>query len=227
MNLFEISLITLSNSIAEPVSCITDIILAGVSYYFFVRLRYLKNSAIAEKHWASFFLFFGHSTFSGGLAHAICDRISNPAYDLVWLSMQLFSGAAVFYALNAAIRSEIKHKGQQKYFLLATNIQLLIFLPCVFYFMHFKVVEVNLFISLVALLYIYIISFQTNWVHRALIGLGFLISGFTVYVHYKKVSLAWWFNHNDIAHVIMYLSLILIYKGVKYKIMSDSLFKYK
>lgn len=225
MNLLKHILNALSNYLAEPVSSLSDLLLAVIAFILYRRIRSYKKLKISEKDWARFFLFLAYSTFCGGLAHAIFNRESNPVYDIIWLLMQLFSGIAVYYALSAAIHSEIKYTRQQNLFRKAAYLQLLIFLPSVLYFSDFKVVAVNSFIAIVALLIIYLFSKQSTWLHRALITSGFLISVIAVYVNHTKNSLAPWFNHNDLSHVIMFLSLLLIYKGVKYKLSEYSLFK--
>lgn len=225
MNLAERISNSISYYLSEPVSSLSDILLAVLAFILYRRMRSFKKLKISEKDWARFFLFLAYSTFCGGLAHAIFNRESNPVYDVIWLLMQLFSGIAVYYALNAAIHSEIKYTRQQNFLRRAAYLQLLIFLPCVLYFFNFKVVAVNSSIAIVALLIIYLFSKQSTWVHRALITSGFLISVIAVYVNYTKTSLAPWFNHNDLSHVIMFLSLLLIYKGVKYKLLEYSFFK--
>lgn len=207
---------------SEPVTSITDFMLAAVAFYFFYSIHKMESKKRSVINWSKFFLFLGLSTFFGGLAHAISDRENNFIYDLVWLSMQLSSGLSVFYAQSAAFRSEIRNRKTQKILHKVSFIQLLLFIPSVIYFFSFKVVAINSSIGLIELVILFLPVGIQNWKHKALISAGVLISFLTVYVNSTKLSIATWFNYNDISHVIMFVSILMICKGVKYKHKVDS-----
>lgn len=216
MNLFDKITLHLKQHLAEPLSSLSDVLLALCAFYFYYRLQQKNQSASKNQDlWSPFFLFFGVSTFLGGIAHSILLREDNPKYDLVWISMQFFSGIAVYFAQIACIRSEINNSVLHKCLLRLARIQLILFIPLVFYFFHFLVVALNSAVGLIEICLIYSISTSKPKISRQLINGGFLISFLTVFVNIKKIHLTAWLNHNDLSHLIMLMSLILIYQGVK------------
>jgi hypothetical protein len=197
--------------------------LSAVAFYFFFSINKIKSKKRSVMNWSKFFLFLGISTFLGGIAHAIHDRQNNFVYDIVWLAMQLGSGFSVFYAQSAAFRSEVRNRKTQKLLHKVAFIQLMLFIPSVIYFFSFKVVALNSSIGLIELVVLFLPIGIQNWKHKTLICTGVLISFLTVYVNTTKLSFASWFNYNDISHVIMFVSILMICRGVKHKHKSDSL----
>lgn len=209
--------------LSEPMTSITDFMLSAVAFYIFFSINKIESKKRSVINWSKFFLFLGFSTFFGGIAHAISDRQDNLIYDLVWLAMQLSSGISVFYAQSAAFRSEVRNRKTQRILHKISFIQLMLFIPSVIYFFSFKVVALNSSIGLIELVILFLPIGIQNWKHKALICSGVLISFLTVYVNTTKLSIASWFNYNDISHVIMFVSILMICKGVKYKHKTDSL----
>lgn len=215
---------TIQSLLCEPMTSITDFMLSGVAFYFFFSFHKIESKKRNVINWSKFFLFLAFSTFFGGMAHAITNRENNLVYDLVWLSMQVCSGISVFYAQSAAFRSEIRNRKTQKVLHQISLAQLILFIPSVIYFFSFKVVAINSSIGLIELVVLFLPLGIRKTKHKTFICSGVLISFLTVYVNRTKFSFVSWFNYNDISHVIMFASIVMICKGVMHKHNSDSLY---
>ena len=215
---------TLQSLLCEPMTSITDFMLSAVAFYLFFSFYKIESKKRNVINWSKFFLFLAFSTFFGGMAHAITNRENNLVYDLVWLSMQVCSGISVFYAQSAAFRSEIRNRKTQRILHRISFIQLMLFIPSVIYFFSFKVVAINSSIGLIELVILFLPLGIRKAKHKTFICSGVLISFLTVYVNRTKFSFVSWFNYNDISHVIMFVSIVMICKGVMHKHNSDSLY---
>jgi hypothetical protein len=205
----------------EPVTSITDMMLSSSCFYFFYAIPKIKKGVPFLSDWRKFFLFLGISTFLGAIAHGIFHSKNDGIYDVVWIIMQLFSGLSVFYAQSAAF-GQLENSKTRNIWLNISIIQFLIFGFSVFYFFNFKVVAINSLIAMIQLILIFFPVKLEDWAYRALISSGFMISFLTVYVHQQKLSYSRYFNYKDISHVIMYFSLLLIFRGIKYKYKPNS-----
>jgi len=185
-------------------------------FYFFFGIQRLNENCTSQSQWLKFYLFLGVSTLLGALAHGIFERQNNTFYSVVWLIMQITAGFSTFYAQAAAF-GQISHQGIRKFMLSLSTVQMIIFIPSVVYFYDFRVVAINSLIAMTQMVVIFFPMKLENWVHRAYISFGFIISFLTVYVHAQKLSFSKWFNHNDISHVIMYVSIFFIFRGIKYQ----------
>lgn len=210
LHLFE----RLSSMLSEPMTSFTDLLLSISCFYFFFGLQNIGEVSVGQRHWQKFFLFLGVSTLLGALAHAIFERHNNPFYNSVWLIMQVSAGISIFYAQAAAF-GQLSHQRTRQIMVALSIIQFVIFIPSVFYFFDFRVVAFNSLLAMTQMIVVFFPSKIENWVYKTYISFGFFISFLTVYVHSQKLSFAKWFNHNDISHVIMYLSILLIFRGIK------------
>jgi hypothetical protein len=195
---------------------LTDLLLSVSCFYFFFGIQKLNETKVGLEHWQKFFLFLGVSTLLGALAHAIFERQDNLFYNSVWLIMQISAGISIFYAQSAAF-GQLSNVRARKVLLSFSVLQFVVFLPSVFYFFDFRVVAINSLIAMTQMFFVFFPSRIENWVYKTYISFGFFISFLTIYVHSQKLSFAKWFNHNDISHVIMYVSILLIFRGIKYQ----------
>ncbi|HLO46143.1 DUF6962 family protein [Lacihabitans soyangensis] len=207
--------------LSEPVTSLTDLLLSISCFYFFFSIQKLNDNCSSQSHWLKFYLFLGFSTLLGALSHGIFERHNNAFYNSVWLVMQVTAGFSTFFAQAAAF-GELKNENVRKWMLGLSIFQMLIFLPSVFYFFDFRVVAVNSLIAMTQMVVVFFPLKLENWVHRTYISFGFIISFLTIYVHAQKLSFSKWFNHNDISHVIMYVSILLIFRGIKYQSKSQA-----
>jgi hypothetical protein len=210
--------------ICEPVTCITDILLALYCFYAWRQINNQKINLITLKKWGTFFLFVGLGTLVGGIAHGIsCNYPA--ARQVLWICMQLLSGGALYYALIAVFYSELTYKKSVKLLIIAARIQFTLFALAVLIFQNFVVVSINSSLGLLTLL---IIIFPKNFRqvnYNLLVFTGILLSTGVVFIERAKLTCSQWLNQNDLAHVLMYICLFLIYKGVMLKQTEKKFFK--
>jgi hypothetical protein len=201
----------------QPVTAFTDLLLAVFCYrcFSFFLAHKLKWNFNAD--WKNFFLFLSISTFLGVLTHGLPWTHENFAYRVAWISMQVLSCIAMWFAQSGAAKDEIKSILVRNRFLLFCKIQLVLFILAVLYFQNFLVVSINSLLCILQLMVVYWPSSIRKLKYRGLLFMGFIISFSTLYIHVKKLTLFSWFNYNDLSHLIMLLSLLLIYRGIKWK----------
>jgi hypothetical protein len=202
----------LSNYLCEPTTSITDVLLAIFAFYCYSSISTSKFKNEAYSKWGLFFLFLSLATLIGGIAHGISCIQDHRYYMIFWVMMQIFSGISIYSSQQAVIVAEIRNENIKKWLTKLSKIQFFVFLICVFVFLNFRVLAINSAIGLVQMI---ILCLPTNnRKYKGIVSLGFWISFFTIYVNQKKIYFSYWFNHNDISHVIMFLSVALIFSGV-------------
>jgi hypothetical protein len=204
----------LSGFICEPTTAITDFMLSFFCLWCYKNIKKQSGKKEFKTLWANFFLFVACSTFFGGINHSVTCLADTTYHVVAWIGMQLFSCLALFFAQKAVFNSELKNENLKNRLNVFALIQLICFGIIGILMMSITAVSLN---SLIGLLQLLIICFPRNSekiAYRSLVCGGFIISFLTIYISHNKISFAYWFNYNDIAHVIIFMSLLLIYKGI-------------
>lgn len=202
-------------SIHEPVTVFTDYIITLLCFFFNFKLR-KTNTESSVKNWNRFFLFFGLSTFLAGCAHGFFEIKEGIEFKSVWLTGQLLSIISTYGAQQATLNSVLQHYDKKNYWNLSYKLQLLTFSIAVFIFHNFLVVIVNTTLGLIPVMVFHFMDRKKTKAH-GLIAYGILISFLTAAVNGLKLSLHNYFNYKDIAHVLIMISLFVMYKGIKQK----------
>ncbi len=205
----------------EPITTATDIIMAAICFYAFIRIGKLEAGGRIKWYFKYYFLTLGLGALFGGiLGHAFLYRLSEPWKLVSWVFTML-SVALMAYALlemaGPLIRSSIIRL--VKWFnLLVLAVALFItmwtlaFSPVKFYTIFGMLVVVG---SLS--FYIYQKTGKRCVVRFMLaVGLG-LVSAF---IFSFEMGLSPWFNHTDISHVILSASALIMYKGASLELQS-------
>lgn len=203
-------------AIHEPVTAFTGYIITILCFYFYFHLKRIANTSVTIIHWSHFFLFLGFASFTGACSHAFFSVHQGFGYKSFWLSMQALNILSVYGAQQATLHSVLQHSKNKKYWGWFYKIQLCLFLIAVFVFHNFLVVIINTAIGLIPIMVLHFMNLKKvdtdKWV-----GYGILVFFLPAIVHVKKISLHAYFNYNDIAHILVMISLYLMYKGVKQK----------
>lgn len=193
----------------EPITVLTDLIIAVLCFLFWKRIL---PATPTNNAWRKFFFFFGWSTFVGAFPHALFPVHEGISYKSIWLSMQLLNGLAVFYAQSASSTSVLSSSPKAELYRKLILVQLLLFLVAVIVFQNFLVVVIDNALGLIPVM---VFHFRKRKVSpgAATIGTGIAISFLTAIVHGAKISLHAYFNYNDLAHVFIMISLTVMYMG--------------
>jgi hypothetical protein len=207
--------------IYEPVTAITDYIITALCLYFFMHLKGSMKAPII-KNWNLFFLFFGIATALSGSAHAFFATHEGLMYNLVWLTGQAFIIPSTYFAQKATLHLRLRDNLNKGYWNLSCVIQLIIFCVAVFIFRNFFVVIVNAVVGLIPVMVIHFReSDKNNW--SKWVAYGILISFLTAFVNGAKLSLHEFFNYKDISHVLIMISLIVIFIGMKMNALNNKM----
>jgi hypothetical protein len=201
----------------EPTTTFTDLLLTVFCFWCFKTISGFKNRTESVERWSMFFLLIGISTFFGSIAHSISRDVTAVPYKMIWVIMQLASGMSVYYAQRSVISAEIKEQKAKHFLERLSNIQVFVFSICVVVFMDFKVVSINAAFGLLQLIVLTFPRKLNSWNYNTMVTFGLIISFTSIYVNRHKFSFSYWFNYNDIAHLIMLCSLYFIFCGVREK----------
>lgn len=211
----DIQIITVAGlTIGEPVTSLTDIVLAVISFTLFARIKNRLNESFFNNSWRMFFLFMGISTGTGAIAHAINGSSSTQLFNNLFMAMTVFSSIAVFYALKATIRFTKVPKWFRKGLTIANFTLLVVFSGYTLLTNNFEIFKIHAAAGLFLIFLTHFIAWQRKHSGSGWIMSGMGISFITVIIHTKQFSLSPWFNYKDISHVIMMISLVMIYNGV-------------
>jgi hypothetical protein len=201
--------------IREPVTSLTDLIVAGVCFYAAYRLRKTKSSERAVVYFRYFFLTMGISTTLGGLiGHAFLY-----AFGFTWKIPGWITGmCSVAFMERAAImqaRSAMK-PAFSRFFALMNIIELAAFIIVAVATLNFFFVEIHAAYGLlVVFLFEYFIRRKTKDAASRLVIFGVLLSAMAAVVHLSKLSVHTWFNYFDLSHLFMAAGAYLFYKGAQ------------
>lgn len=205
----EITFKFLGLNLQEPMVFITDqlvALLCGICAY-----KLNKHSSKTTTYWAVFFLILGISTMVGGFAHLFWQ------YTGIYLKMVswFLAGGVTFYAQLAT--AEMLNDRAKPLLRRMALLELGVFLVCLSIFRDFMVVIVN---SIVGLFLIVAMTHIYQYVKLREVGSGWIFFGLLIIlatpaIHIAQISPHRWFNHMDLAHLILGIGLYIMYLGGK------------
>ena len=208
------SIEVLNIRIDEPITLITDLLLAAICFYAYFQIRRLDYTGRSKWYFKNYFLLLGLGAMTGGLlGHAFLYRLSD-AWKLVSWILTIGSVTLMIHALLEVSRPYIK-KGIARFI---SQFNVLLFALALFFTlwsMAFSPVKYYTAFGMVVIagsLCYYIYSKTGNrggLVIMAAVGVGIL----SPVIFSFQWGLSPWFNHNDISHVILSFSAYYIYKG--------------
>lgn len=203
-----------SIALHEPMTVLTDYIIALLALIFYSRLPRSGNTVI--RNWRLFFLFMALSTGIGANSHGFFAVHEGIAYKSIWLPMQVLNGFAVYFAQQATLASALKDSKNRAAWKYSYIIQLAVYIIMLMIVQKFLVTIIDNAAGLIPIMIVHFRAKEKEKYYKW-IGYGIVISFITAIVHGFRLSLCDYFNFNDIAHVFIMISLWVIYKGVKQK----------
>lgn len=200
--------------IDEPITTLTDLLFISVCFFaFFKTKNAAKTTGVNLYRW--FFLLTGASTLVAALiGHAFLYHFGADAKIYGWVT-GIFGTC---FAQFAALYHTRKSIGETvfKTLLIICYLEVLVSLILVFKFWTFVVVEIHSAFVLVLMVTI-LESIHYKKTHSALslnmiYGVG--IAVIAVLCHVFKLAFSVWFNHADLSHIFMALSMYFMYRGV-------------
>jgi len=200
--------------VQEPITVLTDLLVVCVCIFAFVRTKIIRPTNGLQLY-RLFFLTTGISTFiSAIIGHAFLYQWGFSARIYGWVARIV----SIAFGQFAAIYHARKIIGEKKFTWLvwANAIEICLALVLVFVVFNFIVVEIHSAIGLILTVTLleYINYKHTKSVVSKHMMLGVGIAVFAVLCHIFKLAISVWFNHMDLSHIIIALSVYTMYTGV-------------
>ncbi len=199
--------------IDEPITTLTDLLFIGVCFFAFFKTKHISDDkALTLYRW--FFLLTGASTLVAALiGHAFLYYFGADAKIYGWVTGLFGTSVAQFGALYHT-RNSIS-ESLYKTLMIVCAIEVVAAFISVFAFWSFVVVEIHSAFGLVLIVTILEnIHYKKTKSQLSLFmiyGVGMAVVA--VLCHVFKLAFSVWFNHADLSHVFMAISMYLMYKG--------------
>jgi len=191
---------------------VTNLILFACAIYYFRQLWNFNHRYSRQK--ALFILMIGISGIFGSIAHAVHFQLGDAFFNTVLFLMNGLSLVSILFCFSGAYYYLTKEKGAKKWVNVVVWLWLITLLIITFQQNKFLLVKIHAGIVLVFSLIVYSLYDTRNDPGSKYIVSGILVAFLSIVTHSLKINIHEWFNYKDISHVIMIVSLYLIYKGV-------------
>ena len=203
-------------AITEPIVTLTDLMITAVCVYAFFQLRKPNRRGKVHKYIRWYFGIMAIATFLGGiLGHAFQDQI-----DLAWkLPGWLISMLAVMAIERASIlhAKPILNENLGKLLEVANVVELLTFAVLAFSTLNFFFIQIHSAygLGLVVLPIHFYVYWKTKNEGSRIFFLTVIFATLAAFFYTSEIGLNKWFNHLDLAHTVMAISMYLLYRGAR------------
>lgn len=199
----------------EPITAITDFIVAFIGFMAFVKTNSANNSS-AIRFYRYFFLFTAVSTVVAGIiGHAFAYHIGFQWRMVGWV----FGIAGVTFAQFAALFHTSESIGPKIFNALKVIFvaELVIIAFVLAKYRSFGIVEIQAAIGLVLMVasleLVHYSKTKSELSMKMIFGIGLTI--LAVICHVGKLAVSKWFNHMDLGHILMAAALFMMYRGIQ------------
>lgn len=222
--MFQPSIYPFGLRIDEPITMLTDVLVAVLAIGGGVKLIKYSDGSQIHRMILAYFAMMGVATLLGGvLGHGFLYAVGFywklPGWLLSMLAVNFLERVMIMYSKPLLTRNS--HK-----FLSAFNIvELLTFMSLAFVTLNFLWVQVHstygfLIVVFSFCVFNYVKGNKSKAVTQMMIAIGLVLLCSVVFV--AELSISKWFNHKDLAHVIMAASAIFFYRASKHIMIETS-----
>lgn len=198
--------------IASPVTAFTNLCLSVQCFVYWRALR--TGRADRAGYWALFFIAMAVATLAGVPKHGLRHLLATDVYTVVLWVSSLGSAASVYFAQRATLPS--RTAGGSDWPERLSVLQLVVFVAVsVLLGPEMWLLVANTVIGLVPVVVAESLAAARGSTASARVAWGLGVSLFTGVVYVGGFSLGPWFNHVDIAHVLMGSSFWLLVRGAR------------
>lgn len=208
------SIFPLGIRIDEPITMLTDVLVAIVCFYAFYRLIKIPSQHKIKTYLLLYFLGMGIATFVGGvIGHGFLYAFSFawklPGWISSMLAVMLIERAAIEHAVKVAPPKAVV------VFKWVNIIELLTFMSLTFITLNFRFVEIHSAYGIMFIVGSY--SVYMYWKSKSkaskifIWAVGFAVLSSIIYL--QEWSIHIWFNYLDAAHTLMAIAAFIFYKG--------------
>ncbi len=201
-------------TIMEPMVTFTDLWITAVCIFALVQLRKRAFPGKVHQYMLWYFGLMGIATFLGGiLGHAFQAQIAFhwklPGWLVSMLAVSAIERATILYA-----QPLMSHKFG-RFLEIANVIELVVFAIVTFITLNFFFIKVHsgYGLGLIVLPIHFYIFMKTRNTGSKIICNSVLFATLAAFFYTSEIGLHIWFNHLDLAHTVMAISLFFFYKG--------------
>lgn len=216
MAYIETELLIKGIQVNEPVTVLTNILLSGLTFHFYLRLnKVTQKKSTLLSYWKFFFLFLSIANLIAVVSHGFKSYIEPNTYYYVWMFMNLASFPSSYFLLLSNLEVSYLHPKKHKWYYWFIQLLTLLLVVSIYLLNTIELVKLNAGLVILITLWVHIKSHKNGLSGSYWIYNGFLLSLICLPVHTYKISLHPYFNFKDISHVIMLVSLYFIFLGMK------------
>jgi len=200
--------------ILEPVTSVTDILVAATCFYSYWRLRKAKVPGRTALFMQWYFLSMGVATFFGGMiGHAFLYAVNEYWKLLGWYismaSIALIERAAIQHATRL-ISPKLGNT-----FLIINLLELVTFMVATALTLHFRFVQIHVVYGLLVVVFSFqlFVYLKTKDVGSKIFLQSIAVLVVAGFIFNYPVVLHEWFNHRDFAHILMAVGTLIFLKG--------------
>jgi len=199
--------------IAEPMTTLTDYLLAAVSAYLAWRLFQQTAGQRSRKYWALASIFIGLAAFWGGTYHGFQAILSETQLVFCWQMVVYSVGLSTFFCTYGTAIATLPFK-LHKWMLSFALIKLAVCIIWVQWNTAFLYVIIDYLIAL-----LFIVAMQTYAKFRqGAPSYNYILAGVIVFfigtgVQRSGIALHEYLNHNDLLHLLQIVAVVLFYRG--------------
>ncbi len=206
----------------EPNAMIGDVILFSSSLYLAKQVLKMNAAHAFYKYWNRFYLWFGISFLHGGFGHLLYNYLGLWGKYPSWIL-----GMIATFFLTKAMISIWPKANQQRFFTIAAltllglgiTTELLVFMTIDLSVDQSKGLFVPTLVSGIGMIFSLVVlglTYQKKYhVRFQLFWLAALVLLPNAFIQSQKINIHQWFDRNDFSHVLLLLSLVLYYTGIK------------
>ncbi len=199
--------------IFEPTVILTNLVIFLVSAYYFRQLRVLQNKYAQQT--GLFVLLMGLSTCFASVDHGTQYQLGKTFFRVDLFISHSLNLVALYYCFRAAFSLTSLNERLQKNIIYITSAITLLLMLFILIIPSFLIIKVSAGVVLIYSLVIHLINYRKKVPGTGLFAVGIIVSFFSIIVHSLRIAVSDWFNHKDIAHVIIAVSLVIMCTGVK------------
>lgn len=200
-------------TVRSPVTAATNLMLSIQCMLYFRRRR----SGLPDRsgYWSLFFLAMSAATLAGVFKHGFAHALPGGVYELVLWIAAVGSAASVHYAQLAALGGPARSGSSRGRWLRKVSVAqaAVFFCGCVAFGPEMWLVVLNTAVGLVPVIVAESRAWRRGSKRNAWVVGGLSASLLTGVVYVGNLSMGIWFNHVDLAHVLMGVSFWLIVRG--------------
>jgi len=203
-------------TVMEPMVTFTDLCITAVCVFAFVRLKKLDKQGKVHQYMRWYFSIMALATFLGGLLghafqYAVGLEWKLPGWLISMLSVMAIERASIMHA-RPLIPDRLGRILE-----VANVVELLIFAVITFSTLNFFFIQVHSAygLGLIVLPLHAWVYWKTRNEGSRIIFLSVIFATLAAFFYTSGIGLHTWFNHLDLAHTVMAISLYFFYRGAR------------